>query len=259
MKRFCFLLFFSITIGISYSQNTGVVKGFVYDKSNGEPIPFCNVYFKGTQIGANTDLNGYFNINRIPPGEYILLVTSFDFDTIKDPISVKAESLINKKYFARKGGVVLDEVEVSTNLTEKLENTNIAVQKIDPVIINKLPSVGEPDIAQYLQVLPGVVTSGDQGGQVYIRGGAPIQNLTLLDGMIVYNPFHSIGLFSVFDSDIMKSAEVYSAGFGAEYGGRTSSIMDISTRDGNKKRASGKISASTFGAKAMLEGPFVKL
>lgn len=119
--------------------------------------------------------------------------------------------------------------------------------------------MGEPDIAQYLQVLPGVVFTGDQGGQLYIRGGLPVQNKVLLDGLIVYNPFHSIGLFSVFDSEIMKSADVYSAGFGAEYGGRTSSIMDISTRDGNKKRASGKISASTFGAKAMLEGPFVKL
>ena len=132
-------------------------------------------------------------------------------------------------------------------------------QKIDPIIINKLPSVGEPDIAQYLQVLPGVVFTGDQGGQLYIRGGLPVQNKVLLDGLIVYNPFHSIGLFSVFDNDIMKNADVYSAGFGAEYGGRTSSIMDITTRDGNKKRHSGKISASTFGAKTTLEGPLLKL
>ncbi|MEO6301780.1 MAG: TonB-dependent receptor, partial [Bacteroidia bacterium] len=123
----------------------------------------------------------------------------------------------------------------------------------------KLPSVGEPDIAQYLQVLPGVVFTGDQGGQLYIRGGLPVQNKVLLDGLVVYNPFHSIGLFSVFDNDIMKNASVYSAGFGAEYGGRTSSIMDVTTRDGNKKRAGGKIAASTFGAKVTLEGPLVKL
>ena len=126
-------------------------------------------------------------------------------------------------------------------------------------MISKLPSVGEPDIAQYLQVLPGVVFTGDQGGQLYIRGGLPVQNKVLLDGLIVYNPFHSIGLFSVFDNDIMKNASVYSAGFGAEYGGRTSSIMDITTRDGNKKRAAGKIALSTFGAKVSLEGPLVKL
>jgi len=113
-------------------------------------------------------------------------------------------------------------------------------------------------LAQYLQVLPGVIFSGDQGGQLYIRGGPPVQNKVLLDGMVVYNPFHSIGLFSVFDVDILKNVEVYTGGFGAEYGGRISSIMDITTRDGNKNRISGKIDASTFGAKLLLEGPIAR-
>ncbi len=243
----------------SFSQTSGLVKGFVYDKANGEPVPFSNVYFKGTTIGANTDLNGFFTITRIPPGDYKIVVTNLDFDTITENITVKAGDAITKKFFATKGGVKLAEVEVSTTSADKVENTAVAVQKIDPVIISKLPSVGEPDIAQYLQVLPGVVFTGDQGGQLYIRGGLPVQNKVLLDGLIVYNPFHSIGLFSVFDNDIMKNASVYSAGFGAEYGGRTSSIMDVTTRDGNKKRAGGKIAASTFGAKLTLEGPLVKL
>jgi hypothetical protein len=243
----------------SFSQTNGIVKGFVYDKANGEPVPFSNVYFKGTTIGANTDLNGFFTITRIPPGEYKILVTNLDFDTIAEKITIKAGDILTKKFFATKGGIKLEEIEVSTTAADKVENTTVAVQKIDPIIISKLPSVGEPDIAQYLQVLPGVVFTGDQGGQLYIRGGLPVQNKVLLDGLIVYNPFHSIGLFSVFDNDIMKNASVYSAGFGAEYGGRTSSIMDVTTRDGNKKRISGKIAASTFGAKATLEGPIVKL
>jgi hypothetical protein len=225
-----------------------MIKGFVYDKANGEPVPFSNVYFKGTTIGANTDLNGFFTITRVPAGEYKLLVTNLDFDTIKETITVKSGDILTKKFFATKGGVKLEEIEISTTAVEKLENTTVAVQKIDPIMISKLPSVGEPDIAQYLQVLPGVVFTGDQGGQLYIRGGLPVQNKVLLDGLVVYNPFHSIGLFSVFDNDIMKNANVYSAGFGAEYGGRTSSIMDVTTRDGNKKRISGKIAASTFGA-----------
>src|SRR6202007_2836734 len=102
------------------------------------------------------------------------------------------------------------------------------------------------------------VFTGDQGGQLYIRGGTPVQNKVLLDGMIVYNPFHSIGLFSVFDNDIIRNADVYTGGFGAEYGGRISSIMDITTRDGNKKRVAGKIAASPFGAKVLVEGPIIK-
>lgn len=259
MNRYFYFFFLLCFSGLIFSQNTGSVKGFVYNKSNGEAVPFSNVFLKGTTIGANTDLNGFFSITRIPPGTYVLLITNLDFDTISETITLKAGDVINKKYYCAKGGINLKEVEISANQSEKVENTTVAVQKIDPIIINKLPSIGEPDIAQYLQVLPGVVFTGDQGGQLYIRGGLPVQNKVLLDGMIIYNPFHSIGLFSVFDNDIMKNADVYSAGFGAEYSGRTSSIMDVTTRDGNKKRASGKVSASTFGAKVLVEGPFSKL
>jgi hypothetical protein len=244
---------------IGFSQH-GTIRGFVYNKANGEPVAFSNAFLKGTTIGASTDLNGFFSINKITPGTYTLLVTNLEFDTISETITVKAGDIISKKYYATTGaGVALGQVDVTAEQTEKIENPNVAVQKIDPVAINKLPSVGEPDLAQYLQVLPGVVFTGDQGGQLYIRGGLPIQNKVLLDGMVIYNPFHSIGLFSVFDNDIMRSADVYSAGFGGEYGGRTSSIMDITTRDGNKKRLAGKVSASTFGAKLTLEGPLKKL
>ncbi|MFN3939458.1 MAG: TonB-dependent receptor plug domain-containing protein, partial [Chitinophagales bacterium] len=123
----------------------------------------------------------------------------------------------------------------------------------------RLPSIGgEPDLAQYLQVLPGVIFTGDQGGQLYIRGGSPIQNKVLLDGMVIYNPFHSIGLFSVFETDIIRSVDVYTGGFSAEYGDRISAVIDITTRDGNKKDFSGEVSASPFLAKVVVEGPLTQ-
>ena len=134
-----------------------------------------------------------------------------------------------------------------------------AAIKVSKKDLEMIPTIGgEPDIAQYMQIIPGVVFTGDQGGQLYIRGGSPVQNKVLLDGMIIYSPFHSIGLFSVFDSDIIKSTDVYTGGFNAEYGGRISSIMDINTIDGNKKNLSGKVSANTFGSKIFLEGPVNK-
>jgi hypothetical protein len=253
---YTFTLLLITTLGFS---QFATIRGFIYNKENGEPVAFSNVYLKGTTTGASSDMNGFFSVNKVKPGSYTLMVTNLEFDTISESITIKAGEIVSKKFYAFKGGVTTLEVEVSAKTTEKVENPNVGLQKIDPVAINKLPSVGEPDLAQYLQVLPGVVFTGDQGGQLYIRGGLPIQNKVLLDGMVIYNPFHSIGLFSVFDNDIMRSADVYSAGFGAEYGGRTSSIMDITTRDGNKKRISGKVSASTFGAKLTLEGPLKKL
>lgn len=257
--RSFFLVSFFFAFCLIRAQNSGSIRGFVYNKENGEPVLFSNVFLKGTTIGANTDLNGFFSITKVPPGDYTLMITNLDFDTITEKISIKAGEILSKKYFSTKGGIKLTEVEVTAEQSEKVENTTVSVQKVDPTIIAKLPSVGEPDLAQYLQVLPGVTFTGDQGGQLYIRGGLPVQNKVLLDGMIIFNPFHSIGLFSVFDNDIMKNADIYSAGFNAQYSGRTSSVMDVTTRDGNKKKLSGKVAASTFAAKVMLEGPLVKL
>lgn len=243
---------------IMHGQN-GSVRGFVYEQETGEPVIYTNVYFSKTSIGATTDINGYFAITKIPPGDYTLMVTFVGFDTLMMPISIKANDVITKKLYLTKASVTLEEVSVSAARQDKQRETQTSIIKIDPKSIEKIPSIGgTPDLAQYLQVLPGVIFSGDQGGQLYIRGGPPIQNLVLYDGMVVYNPFHSIGLFSVFDVDILKNVEVYTGGFGAEYGGRISSVMDISTIDGNKKRFSGKLDVSTFGAKALLEGPIAR-
>lgn len=255
----CYLLLFSFFIAGTILAQTGTVKGFVYLKESGEPVLFTTVSLKGTNIGQATDVNGYFSISQIPPGEYVIMVSGLGYDTLQEPVTVKAGAIISKKLYLVQSNIKLQEVEVSAEQAARQGETQISVNKIDPIVIKKLPTVGgEPDIAQYLQVLPGVIFTGDQGGQLYIRGGSPVQNKVLLDGMIVYNPFHSIGLFSVFDADIIRNADVYSGGFGAEYGGRISSIMDITTRDGNKKRIAGKVAASPFGAKLLLEGPFKK-
>jgi hypothetical protein len=154
---------------------------------------------------------------------------------------------------------MLDAVNVSAERQAVRTETRTSVVKVTPIEIRQIPSIGgQPDLAQYLQVLPGVIFTGDQGGQLYIRGGAPIQNKVLLDGMVIYNPFHSIGLFSIFDTEIIRIADIHTGGFNAEHGGRISSVMDITTRDGNRKNYSGKLGLSTFGARAMIEGPIVK-
>ena len=252
-------LFLSFTqTPISQAQNS-TIKGFVYEKESGEPIIFTNVFLKKTSIGATTDVNGYFVISQIPPGNYTLMVTYLGYDSISIPISIKAGEVQNKKLYLLKSAFNLDVVNISAEREEAKQETKTSVIKVTPKQLKQIPSIGgQADLAQYLQVIPGVVFTGDQGGQLYIRGGAPIQNKVLLDGMVIYNPFHSIGLFSVFETDIIRTADVYTGGFGAEYGGRISSVMDINTRDGNKKRLSGKLSSSTFGAGLLLEGPLKK-
>lgn len=237
----------------------GTIRGFVYDEKSGEPVIFTNVFLKGTTMGSATDVNGFYSITKVPAGSYTLMVTSLGYDTAKASITIKGNEIINQKLFIKETMIQMATFNISAEKTEATTEVKMSVSKVTPKEIQSMPSIGgDPDLAQYLQVLPGVTFTGDQGGQLYIRGGSPVQNKVLLDGMIIYNPFHSIGLFSVFDTDIMRNADVYTGGFGAQYGGRVSSIMDITTRDGNKKRLSGKLSASSFGGKVLLEGPLKK-
>jgi len=255
-----FLFVFCLLITqVSLKAQEATVRGFLYEEESGEPAIFANVVLKGTNFGASTDINGYFLISKIPPGDYTLMVTYLGFDTISELISLSKGALLNKKLFVKKGSFNLETVTVSAERTEARTETKMSVVKISPKDIKQIPSVGgQADFAQYLQVVPGVVFTGDQGGQFYIRGGSPIQNKVMLDGMTIYNPFHSIGLFSVFETDLIRNASIYTGGYNAEYGGRISSVMDITTKDGNKKHLSGVVGGSTFGARAMIEGPIKK-
>ncbi|MBL7924823.1 MAG: carboxypeptidase-like regulatory domain-containing protein [Bacteroidia bacterium] len=256
---FLFLLFLLCFPLILMAQQTGSVRGFLYDKDSGEPILFTPVYLKGTQYGTTTDVNGFYSITQVPPGSYVLTVSTVGYDTVLVNIEIAPNQVFSKQLYVKKAVVNLKTVEVSAEREARKTEVRTSVNKITPREIKNVPSIGgEPDLAQYLQVLPGVVFSGDQGGQLYIRGGTPVMNKVLLDGMIVYNPFHSIGLFSVFDTDILRNADVYTGGFPADYGDRISSVMDITTRDGNKRRYSGKFSATTFSGKLLFEGPIKK-
>lgn len=258
MRRHLLTIIAFCFYSIAWAQ-TADLRGFVYDKETGEPVIFCNVILEGTTIGASTDVNGFFSITKIPAGDYTAFVTYIGYDTLRENISLKEKQILTTKFELQQSSVQIGMVRISADRQAMKTDVKVSVTKITPKDIELIPSIGgEPDLAQYLQVLPGVVFTGDQGGQLYIRGGSPIQNKVLLDGMVVYNPFHSIGLFSVFDTDLMRNADIYTGGFGAQYGGRVSSIMDITTRDGNKNRFGGKVSASTFGSKLLLEGPLAK-
>ena len=258
MHKVVFLIFSLVSTFQIFAQ-VGSIRGFVYEESSGEPAMFSNVVLDGTKIGTVTDANGFFNLSQVPVGTYTINVSYIGFDGISSSVEVIPNKINNEKFYLKESSIQLNTIQLSAERQEAKTSVNTSVVKLTSKSLKKLPSIGgEPDIAQFLQVIPGVVFTGDQGGQLYIRGGAPIHNAVLLDGMILYNAFHSIGLFSVFDTDVIKTADVYTGGFSAEYGGRISSVVDIKTRDGNKKRLTGKVAASTFGAKLLLEGPLFK-
>jgi hypothetical protein len=264
-----FLLSFSFLI-VSFSgvfAQDFMIRGFIYDKSNGEPMAFEKVrLLRATDstnyTGALTDVNGFFSIAKIEKGKYILKIENFAYNVITKDIEVKEpKGILDLKFELEKSSAVkeFEEVQVSAESKQKKNEVQVSTIKLDKKGLERIPSVGaENDIVGAFSVTPGVVTTGDQGGQLYVRGGTPIQNKILLDGMTIYNPFHSIGFFSIFETELVKNVDIYTGGFDAEYGGRISSVMDITYRDGNRKEFGGKVSASPFLAKAVLEGPLSK-
>ncbi len=258
IKNVLVLLLVTIFSASSFAQELGKVRGFIYDKSTSEPIPFSNIVVKGTTIGAAANEDGYFVLNDVPVGQQVLTISFLGYESQEEQVRITPNGVAAVKVYLSQNSEMLADVVVNAERQARDTKVLTSVVSLSPKEIQQFSVGGDADIVKALQVLPGVVTTGDQGGQLYIRGGAPIQNLILLDGMILYNPFHSIGFFSVFDADIIRSADVYSGGFSAEYGSRNSAVVDIQTRDGNRKKLSGKFTASTYSAKALIETPIGK-
>lgn len=261
MKRGLVIIVLMIAFGWGVIQGqTAIVKGFVYDDGNGEPIPHVAILLKGTGMGISTDENGFFSFKNVRPGRYMLEARSLAYFQMQELVEAKAGEATQIVFRLTRQVVNIEQATVTARQEMYKERNVSSVHRLTSATIDRIPSfMAKPDLAEYLQVIPGVITTGDKGGQLYFRGGTPVQNLTLLDGMTIINPFHSIGFVSVFDTDILQTVDVYTSGFGASYGGRVSSVMDIKTRAGNRNNYSGKVSVSTFGYGVLFEGPLRKL
>lgn len=255
-----FLIFSSIAVAQDFT-----IRGFVYD-DKGEPLPYEKVRLLSKDStflqGAATDLNGLYSFSKLAKGEYILKIQTTDYETVTKNISITGvKGIVDATFNLKKKDEIrdLEDVVVSADDKSKRNEIQNSEFKLDKKGLERIPSMGaENDIVGAFSVTPGVTTTGDQGGQLYVRGGTPIQNKILLDGMTIYSPFHSIGFFSVFETELIQNATILTGGFDAKYGGRISSVMDITYRDGNRKEFGGKVSVSPFMAKAVLEGPMGK-
>jgi hypothetical protein len=214
--------------GTISAQSKGVFRGNVYEKSTAQPIAFATVVILNSRYYSETDLNGFFAIGEIVPGNYTAVISYLGFADYTIEFSVRAGEIVYNRIYMENQDIELDAVEISGKRDQARSEVQISKINVTPKELKALPSAsGDPDIAQFLTILPGVISSGDQGGQLFIRGGAPIQNKVLLDGVTIYNPFHSIGFFSVFETETVRNIEVLTGGFNAEHAGRISAVVDI--------------------------------
>jgi len=231
----------------------GTIRGFVSDSSNGEAIIFANIYLQEIHYGAATNNQGYYVLNGVPEGKHTLIVSYLGYQSKKLTVFVASGKITEVNLRLSPGTIQLDELTVSGKRIS--EPMDISMDKITSREIQLLPAAVEADPIRMMQISPGVTTTGDVTAKFFVRGGAGDQNSFLINGATLYYPFHAVGILSAIDPEIISSLEFSKGGFGPEYGGRLSSILNINTRDGNKNRLSATASATLLAGKLSLEGP----
>ncbi|MFN3596931.1 MAG: carboxypeptidase regulatory-like domain-containing protein [Rubricoccaceae bacterium] len=244
----------------AHAQTT-TLRGFVTDAADGQPLPGVNVALvaaDGAVAGAATSLDGVYTIPGLRPGRYVLRASFVGYGTRTDTLTLAPGVRTYSFALAAEAGA-LGEVRVESERTAGAASVTAGLQRVRPGDIREVPAPDvSGDLANYLVTLPGVVATGDQGGQLFIRGGEPTQNQVRVDGIPVYQPFHVLGFYSAFPTEVVANADVYAGGYGARYGGQLSSVLAIDARTGNKRRVTGSAAAAPFVNALSLEGPLVR-
>ncbi|MBO6576735.1 MAG: TonB-dependent receptor [Rhodothermales bacterium] len=260
MKFFSLLAAMLLAAPLASAQS-GSIRGFVTDADNGESLEFVNVVARADgelRRGSVTDLNGFFVLTSMASRSYELTATFIGYETFIDTVFVPTGQSITVNIALVPDQEVMDEILVESERSTGAARVTAGQQTVRPEDIDLIPAPDvSGDLATLLRTLPGVVSSGDRGGQLFVRGGEPSQNQALLDGILLYQPFHILGFYSAFPAEIINRADIYAGGFKAKFGERISSVMDVSTRNGNNRQFEGSASVSPFVSAAHLEGPIV--
>lgn len=237
-------------------KNSITISGIVKDKESGETLPFANVFVKDTNIGTTTNEDGFFTLFNVPSETSTLQVQYIGY---KVEILVLNQEIVNNKIIILliPDDNQLDEVVVSNDPGQQIVkmNKNVSQISLSPKKLASIPNLGEKDIFRAIQLIPGVSGTNESSSGLYVRGGTPDQNLVLLDGFTVYHVDHFYGFFSAFNSGAIKDIQLYKGGFPAEYGGRISSVMDLTGKTGNSNKFSLSAGLSLVSANATLEIP----
>ena len=256
MRFFRFFIFF--LSAFLFSQTTVDISGFVRNDVNGEPISYANVFLSNSSIGAATNSDGYFVMSEIPLGLYEINVTMIGYAVHNQEVDLSLGESIRLEIRLKEEAIQGTEVLVTAErqkFERSMESSQIA---LDLREINSAPAFVEPDVFRTLQMLPGVQTTSDFSSALYVRGSTPDQNLIMLDGIAVYNPYHLGGIFSTFNTDAIKEADFHAGGFPARYGGRMGAILNVINREGNTEKIRGSANISLISSKALIEGPIPK-
>ena len=229
--------------------------GKVIDKATRETLPFVNFSVKGTTIGTSSNVDGYFTLINVPNDTVSLECSYIGYEKqllYLNPQTPTSNILIELVASSQE----LKEVVITGEKQDILQaNEKTSMIKLTPLKLNTLPNLGEKDILRSFQLMPGISAANENSSGLYVRGGTPDQSLVLYDGFTVYNVEHLFGFYSSFNSNAIKDVQLYKGGFDAKFGGRISSVVEITGKEGDRKRFNTCADIGMLSMNAFTESP----
>jgi ferric enterobactin receptor len=231
------------------------LSGIVRDRQTGEGLPFATVQIRGINKGVTTNIDGYFTLVKVPSDTSVLVVQYVGYQKMEvylTPETAKRNLLIQLSAANNLKEVVITAAREDVVIVNQ---TDVSTIKMTPKKLEQLPNIGERDVMRSFQLMPGVSASNESSSGLYVRGGTPDQNLILYDGFTIYQVDHLYGFFSAFNSNALKDVQLYKGGFESRFGGRLSSVTEITGKDGNQKKVNAGVDLSLLSANAFVEVP----
>jgi hypothetical protein len=258
LKKFSFsIIFLGLILSVSFAQEKITISGYIRDSLSRETLIGASLQTKNPVKGISTNQYGYFSIT-IPKGRYVFLLSYVGYFPLE--VEVDLQEDIVRDFFLLSKSSLSQEIVISSRRRD-LNVKSAQMGQID-LSINKVKSLpvlfGEVDPLKTLQLFPGVSNAGEGNSGIYVRGGGPDQNLILLDDAVVYNSGHLFGFFSIFNGDAIKNITLLKGGMPSQYGGRLSSVLDVSMKDGNMQKLQVDGGIGTISSRLSLQGPLKK-
>lgn len=240
---------------ITFAQNNATISGYVLDGESKEPLVSAVVSIKNAKIGAYTNKSGFFSLKNAPTGQNTLVVSYLGYKKKEIPLDLQPGE--SKKLTVELQSSIKQSEQIVVEANREAEKRQISISKVNVQMeqVKQIRVGGESDVFRTIQLLPGVLTASQVSSGLFIRGGSPDQNLVLLDGMTVYNPSHLFGFISAFNTDALKDVDLIRGGFGPEYGGRLSAVINLTQKEGNREQVAGSATVGAISSKAFVEGP----
>ncbi|MCL2511890.1 MAG: TonB-dependent receptor, partial [Bacteroidales bacterium] len=257
MIRILLYIFFLCGSVTMTAQTSFTISGSVQDSDSKESLVGANVYLKETVNGMAADVSGRFRFSE-KQGKYTLICSYIGYEQYEETIVLNKNLTVN--ILLKPIKFIGETVEIfGDRLDKNVRSADIGVIELPMKRIEIIPVLfGETDILKTMQLLPGIQSGGEGSNSFYVRGGGADQNLILLDNATVYNPSHLFGFFSVFNGDIINTAEILKGGIAPEFGGRMSSVLNITSKDGDFQKHKGELGVGLISARVKAEGPIQK-